>query len=646
MSTLSPLYCAATTPNCDTPHNSLSPQYLQVPYYGLREFANECLRQHGSHPWECQWERVRGRLVTNSRALINQIPNELLVEIIHFVRDTNVEDWTKTVAVCRRWYYLATTTPSLWTRAIVQGKLNFLCTCLARSKAIPFRLRINKVPDVGATLDVMAPHCQRLQALSIGDIKGCDMVTCALLKVGLPALRELKVAWPAGIRTAQEFRLHLHPASLPALQVLSLSAVGLRLSSSLSNLRTLLILNKAVNDPEFTASAFASFLQGMPQLEVLVVRKAAFSESFDNNPRKHDVPELVQHIPKVVLPKLRTLVLSGLAHTVRRTLHFLDVPPEADVRVERDPPIGLRYANFGIYTGLRPLLPADTSTLPILTKVTRVTVALLHDKHVLLGRGPDAPAQEAPLAGPSPRISNSSSGQAPQGNGTLLLSAFLTRPDVMYTEMWQDVPAMPPGLTDLVAVFGSSSVEELTVNIDADKVSTVDWRTTLAAFPHLRSLRVVVVPHIAPKAKDENEESSARLKPNARGRVVPTPDSSTRCAIIDALDPARARPQGSDSIAVGRVDKTGGAPVLCPELKALRIESSAAHAHDGIVKQVAECLANRQLHRAAKVDVLALVPMQLSMCPENEVKARRVRFEKVVRPMVGRLVYGEPKHAT
>ena len=480
-------HCSET---CYSPPNSLSEEYLQAPYYGLRQFLNECLRQHELHPWECQWERVGVRLVRNSRAIINQLPNELFLDILHLVRDVDVDGWMKTVRVCRRWYYLATTTPTLWTRPIVQGNLNFLRTCLERSTTLPFKLRINDGSAVDAVLDDLAPAMHRLQSLSLRDIGNSAELALALLALtgGLPALHKLKVAYPQGRRFSQEFQIEFSPTWLPSLEILSLSAVSIPLSSPPPRLRKLHILNKASRSRNFTSSAFASFLRSMPQLEELVVRRAAFYDSEWRGPTSGDGPDPAR-IPKVMLPRLETVILSGISHFAHRTLQFLDVPPHAEVQLEHDPPILDRFSQRGAYTGLRAFIPTDTSTLRVLSEASKVDVALLEDEHLLFGTQSGTPTR-ALSTGSGHHVPSSS--QAPAGAGTILLSAFLTVPDFVYTS--EQVSAMPTGLADLVAVFGRSPVEELSIDIAANKVSTVDWRATLAAFPTLRSLRVVLVP--------------------------------------------------------------------------------------------------------------------------------------------------------
>ncbi|KAI0755489.1 hypothetical protein C8Q74DRAFT_1174710, partial [Fomes fomentarius] len=105
----------------------------------------------------------------NYRAPINMLPNELLVTAFHYVRDVDPEGWMNVFLVCRLWFHIASETPTLWTRALVQDKFNFLRTCLARSKGLDFTLLVTKTHTIAGAGEAIALHAHRLREICISN---------------------------------------------------------------------------------------------------------------------------------------------------------------------------------------------------------------------------------------------------------------------------------------------------------------------------------------------------------------------------------------------------------------------------------------------------------------------------------------------
>lgn len=552
-----------------------------------------------------QWDNALA--LANYRAPINMLPNELLVTVVHCVRDVDPEGWMNVLLVCRLWFHIASETPTLWTRALVQDRFDFLRTCLARSKDLEFTLLVTKAHTIGGAGEVIALHTHRLREICIPDWRWRPGGNLSFLYANRhPALRKLKVVSFYGSELPTEPIVWIHPRNIPNLEVLSLAGCTMcfvpgEFPRVMHKLRKLKLTENLGVCPSLPVDYFAYHLEHMPNLQELVVRAPRCLRRKDREPER------------VVLPRLRTVVLSTDDFSIFETLSFLEIPPQADVRLECQ---GKRWpgpTEDGTLTqGLRAILPLDQGTLPILNMVTKVDATVMRHERVFFARRPDIPGSAR-----RPVSRSDSDGDSATKVGTILLndaSAACEGP----TPPTSSAELAAHLMHDLTSIFGRSPVEELCIDIASEFVSHVDWRAVLGAFPRLRSLRVIIVATDIDDACDILHSG-------------PYPHS-----IIRALDPNYCCP--SHQVRGGGTT-FNEQDLLCPELRVLQIEGFVAHNSDGLLDELSDCLWNRlRVSEVCRLDGVVLCPTWVYWT--NGMQETRQCFEEVLKPMVGSVVYG------
>ncbi|GJE93796.1 F-box protein [Phanerochaete sordida] len=121
--------------------------------------------------------------LTNTSLPISRLPNEALINIFGYcdtfegdlarhpddLRNRRYLSWTRVLHVCRRWYYVGVSCPSLW--QTVSSSRGYACTreILRRSRGLPLNIYIPRIDasTLNATLVLLLAEAPRTRTLSI-----------------------------------------------------------------------------------------------------------------------------------------------------------------------------------------------------------------------------------------------------------------------------------------------------------------------------------------------------------------------------------------------------------------------------------------------------------------------------------------------
>ncbi|KAI0738262.1 hypothetical protein C8Q80DRAFT_1275782 [Daedaleopsis nitida] len=553
--------------------------------------SHEQQRTMSNYMHECEW--LSNSVYPRADLLqpIDHIPNEILIEIMLFVRDAEPARWTRILRVSRRWLRVAVNTPMLWTRILLQENYNSFYASLFRAGHLCLDLCVSRSYMTSLAMDAVASHTSRLRKLSLREIPIQDHKQLhSFLRLGLPSLQKLELGYITSyINRFDTFKLELSPVYLPNLAYLSVNDIKLSISHDgpLKSLRRLRICH-GLRLPAgvYMGAAFPRLLRGVPNLEELTLEHVPLSG--------------YEAAIKVVLPRLRFLQVTGTDCFVHELLQLLDVPSHTHVRIQclahrcqwMDPPQGLLFPRLHASLSAPP-----KHMLPLLATVTKVDMTLMQNEHVLFGRG---------------RPSDASAGSLVVTPSTRDLSECSV--DNILDGGWGAIKT-----ADLANIFRCSPVEELCVDVGAEEFSSIDWRCVFAAFPRLRSLRVLVVQ--PPDADVEDQGLALRMRmPSAY-------------AVFAALDPAFDNPGSTETVPT----RFWSTSTTCPDLRSLRFEGYVWIPN----AMVQECLRNRMRVKGThRLENLVLDPIWHGT--ERELEEINGWYEEKVGPMVDTVVFGIP----
>ncbi|KAI0674058.1 hypothetical protein C8Q78DRAFT_565565 [Trametes maxima] len=275
---------------------------------------------------------LRYRLVPPHRyphrmATIVQLPNELLVAIFLLLKTDDFVTWIRVLAVCRRWFEVASSAPALWTQLALdsRSRIDHFEVLLRRSAALRFDVSIDlvAVDQHDRVFEALQPHALRVRALTLRfsqaqtfDLQNrlstlsqaVSMLTLHCLATEAPTFSLTPDAYPSlRLLTATQVLPRMQPPGLHGLTSLELTQVW-HVADAVGDQAQYLLLE---------------ILADMPDLENLVLRDAlppcmAFGSAT---------------LTQVTFPKLRQLSLSETVEDIKFFLHYIVLPSTARVEI-------------------------------------------------------------------------------------------------------------------------------------------------------------------------------------------------------------------------------------------------------------------------------------------------------------------------
>ncbi|KAH9911244.1 uncharacterized protein B0H18DRAFT_1128996 [Fomitopsis serialis] len=134
--------------------------------------ADVLVRLHPQDPSDMRDWLVKISVIVNSTVPVNQLPPELLTEILQILRTDCPRDWSfvAVLLVCRHWYHAAVSSSRLWTKSARGMPLPLVETYLRRSRRAGLSLQVDtqaKCPEDSqdALLNMLFPHFDRVTHL-------------------------------------------------------------------------------------------------------------------------------------------------------------------------------------------------------------------------------------------------------------------------------------------------------------------------------------------------------------------------------------------------------------------------------------------------------------------------------------------------
>ncbi|TFK81745.1 hypothetical protein K466DRAFT_531380 [Polyporus arcularius HHB13444] len=459
---------------------------LQGPYYGLRPLntTNPCNSPQLLVRMDdlCN-EFLSISALVNTRAPVNRLPNEILLEIFLAVQAGTEEgtspDWPAVLLVCRHWFAVAATAPHLWRELVVSKSLNLLRTGLVRSKGLTIGVSVIKRDAVPEAATTILPHLHRLHSLSISSIHQRHKVHVAsLLQHPMPVLERLDAiieqptSWVVnaenpslGIR-----RMPLPVAKFPKLRSLTVEKIAIPPGPDAvyNQLSVLHLWGPQIRN----YAMFVDILRSCPNVEDLGLELG--QGGVDPN------------MEKVVLPRLRTVQLRGWRWFLRDILQTIVIPATVDMSIELGGPEDdavLREQSISA------ILPPDYQTvLPIFSSVTEVHAQARASEDVLVAYAPSANSQSERrrLSLRMPIIHRL------RGEGLEPWEA-LADPEGE-AQAAEDPREVARSLRQLT-IFSAAPVSTLHIDIEARQEECVDWGLVLGSLPLLRDVTITAQGH-------------------------------------------------------------------------------------------------------------------------------------------------------
>ncbi|TFK85837.1 hypothetical protein K466DRAFT_525231 [Polyporus arcularius HHB13444] len=367
-------------------------------------------------------ERLALSALWNATSPINRLPNEILTEIfmfftkrddggflplwaLHKPRDqpklapsARPFGWLPLTLVCRHWWAMARTTPTLWRTIDIneqRGQGSLLRLALQRSAGAPLDVTFYAARRALAAFPLLMPHVSRIRKLVLPEAEKTELAAlCSVLDHEMPTLNSLTIygdrdlvppaeatvdptAVPAG-----HLPVALPPSRFPSLAYLNLSWVVLPTQCPFPpTLRTLTLMS-CTYERATPLSEFLKTLEECRALEDLCLEGLPMNLSFDHIPSK----------AAIKLPNLKHLVVSeDRASRVAHFLGALHVPRDCSLSfsARHNQPDPLQFSS---------LLPRDfKSRFPVLASAQfaeifvtgmRVEMSLGGGSSLQLGQGP------------------------------------------------------------------------------------------------------------------------------------------------------------------------------------------------------------------------------------------------------------------
>lgn len=294
--------------------------------------------------------KLSGRLVSrkrarNSTAHINQLPTEILIEILRccLPPENQAQSRTRTTLtlVCHLWYTVVESSPLLWSVICSEDAIGDVSRALSNSGKTQLDLggywqmrwtpSLSYLRDLSAAqntfLNVITTHSQRWRSLKL---QLAASPSDFMAEAAAPQLEYLSLAMPKRRWTGMEAVNLFNGRPTPRLRHLSLGGVPIQWSTlSSPNLSTLAIRNIRNLGPSLSELFTAlSRCPGLTLLSIILIPSLEDTE-FEGGP--------------VELPCLRTLAIESLGVlAVNRIFETLRIPIDCQVRLQlrvRDNPI-------------------------------------------------------------------------------------------------------------------------------------------------------------------------------------------------------------------------------------------------------------------------------------------------------------------
>ncbi|KAI9056957.1 hypothetical protein FKP32DRAFT_1429215 [Trametes sanguinea] len=314
----------------------------------------------------------------NSRAPINRLPAEVLVDIFAYVRSPDDYRYLhrcsgsrclhpgrrsfalfRIMAVCRAWRAVACGDPSFWrdVRIGFGAPEELLQLHLQHSAPVPFNVKLVRIGrrDLPRFLYNIRNHSLRLAKLSLRlvlDDRVADVLQTFCDKAEMSGLLDLNIT--IDIRKADKdeevdedaayldarhgylemhhnlspLSLHFRPDHFPHLTHLSVRNVTLRTPRALNptRLATVTLVNRLRRPATVPLSEFAAFLNSCKELQHITLERLPFT--LNSNAR---IP-----FRTVCSPSLRSLIIEDTSSQAKTLLGmFQSIPPAANVYVKK-----------------------------------------------------------------------------------------------------------------------------------------------------------------------------------------------------------------------------------------------------------------------------------------------------------------------
>lgn len=312
------------------------------------------------------------------------------------------------------------------------SSLNYVRTCLARSKAVKIDISGGDYPRLNVprgVLHLITPHLHRIRKLELGGIPPGEAPHLnTLLQNTLPALEVLGfgLSYKAADSIAQA--IELSPAALRRLKVLR-------------------ITDWPGPSPAMTLDILTALLQELVAVEGLGIYNVPCRDAA--TPPRHSCTS------PTALSNLRHLDLFNTdLRVTKHILSVISVPLSAVVQIigQTDLAAAPDAVEAAVLQGTRIVLPADTSSLPMLSRATHASIVIGGCNHLVF------------LSTSWPR--------AHREEGSLYF--YMAAPT--------DYCGTNPSFADFVGICGRAALEALHIETETDLCPHLRWRDALAYF--------------------------------------------------------------------------------------------------------------------------------------------------------------------
>ena len=317
----------------------------------------------------------------NATQPINRLPNEILTDIFdRFLSGAeHLEQFSSSIrkikirprgatartaiipSVCRHWRTVACGTPRLWQTIHIRASSNpdWLALCLARCAQVPAHVTLECSVDK-SIVSILSSSRSIIRYLSIPreEVYPTRIRNLLAEGEGWPRLETLHFELRGFTNNTN---IQLHAARFPKLHTLTLDGISLPVNRDTStypnNLRNLTLRTRAWR---ISVDQILTIVGSMSHLENLVMHVAKSAPQGGPPPRD-----------KIVLPVLRTLVLSINSHQVaKQVLAVLQFPAATSVSIK------VYVTLQDTHTILSILPPDPVSVFPSLTTMDTVDLSI------------------------------------------------------------------------------------------------------------------------------------------------------------------------------------------------------------------------------------------------------------------------------
>ncbi|OJT02614.1 hypothetical protein TRAPUB_6878 [Trametes pubescens] len=395
----------------------------------------------------------------NARIPINTLPIELLAMIFEMELKAEIYPgifetyypWLDYLLVCRHWFAVGATVPRLWTRVYAGPSLNYARTCLARSKAVKIDISGGDPPWLivpRMVFHLVTPHLHRIRKLELGCVSPEDAPHLnTFLQHMLPTLEVLGlgISYNAAESTAQA--IELSPEHFQKLVHVWVYGIRLVSTTALRRLKVLRITDRLGSNPVTTLDILTALLRELVAVEELGIYNVLCRDAA--------TPPLHPCASPTALSNLRELNLYNTdLRVTRHILSVISVPLSAVVQVigHTDLAAAPDAIEAAVLQGTRIVLPADTSSLPMLSRATHASIEMSSCIHTV----------SLSMCGPP----------TPREKGRLYF--YMAAPS--------DYRGTNPSFADFVSICGHAALEALRIETETDLCPHLRWRHALAYF--------------------------------------------------------------------------------------------------------------------------------------------------------------------